>query len=239
MLNRIGELPKHHTEGLTHVWLRHQQRSQRRPNFGSYCTGPGYRAIVLNPWPRSLRWDLGTKLYDSWKKWAVRYNATPKRIRGRWYVTFTMEESRRFYLDDLILHEVGHHVDFRRRSKANRKSLEDFADQYAATWARWLNREKPKPQKSTGMTREAWLRLKGLIQVAYPSWNVQFGTAEAAPHPRLTVSFRLMDRQGRERSNVVWIAPTAIANLTVAGLKARVERANLERDAVGAQGRAR
>ena len=109
VLDRIGELPKHHTEGLTHVWLRHQRRSQRRRFFGSYCTGPGYRAIVLNPWPRSLRWDLGPQLYAGWKKWALKYNATLKRTRGRWYVTFTMDESRRFYLDDLILHEVGHH----------------------------------------------------------------------------------------------------------------------------------
>ena len=30
VLDRIAQLPKEDTEGLTHVWLRHQQRDQRR-----------------------------------------------------------------------------------------------------------------------------------------------------------------------------------------------------------------
>ncbi len=138
VLDRIGQLPKDHTKGLTHVWLRHKRRSQRRRFFGSYCTGPGYRAIVLNPWPRSLQWDLGPQLHDGWKKWALQYNASLKRNRARWFEP-ACGESRRFYLDDLILHEAGHQVDGRWRSKANRKPLEDFAHQYAVKWARWLN----------------------------------------------------------------------------------------------------
>lgn len=226
VLERIRQLPKDHTEGLSHVWLRHQRRDQQRDCFGSYCTGPGYRAIVLNPWPRSLQWDLGEQLHDGWKKWALSHNAVVKRSRGRWYATFTMEQSRRFYLDDLILHEVGHHVDGRWRSAANRKQLEDFAEQYAVKWARWLNRDKPKTRKHTGMTREAWLHLVALVRVAYPDWKPQTGTPSPAPHPSLTVSFRLVDRRGRDQSNTIWIRPAAVGDLTIDGLKRRVERAN-------------
>lgn len=225
VLDRIGQVPHSHREGLTHVWLRHEGPNHGRKFFGSYCTGPGYRAIVLNPWPRSLKWDIGPKLYNRWKKMALQHKATLKRSRGRWTVTFSMEESRRFYLDNLILHELGHHVDSRRRSRANTKALEDFADQYALKWARRLNCETQSPSVCPGMTKEGWKRLKALIMGAYPNWSAQFGSELPPPHPSLSVCFCLVDRQNRNRSNLIWIAPRAIANLTVAGLIARVNQA--------------
>ncbi|MCG8420656.1 MAG: hypothetical protein MJE77_22280 [Proteobacteria bacterium] len=123
----------------------------QRP-FGQYCTGPDYAAIVLYPWPRNLRWDLGPCPGESWNKLAHQYRAQLKRRRGRWYATFTMEATRRFYLDDLILHEVGHHADWRYSSVATTKQVEDFATQYAATWARELARCAARSER-TGRSR--------------------------------------------------------------------------------------
>lgn len=51
---------------------------------------------------------------------------------------FEPHQLRRFYLEDLLLHEVGHHVDWRYWSAANKKGVEEFAEQYAVTWARKL-----------------------------------------------------------------------------------------------------
>jgi hypothetical protein len=45
---------------------------------------------------------------------------------------------RRFYLEHLLLHEVGHLVDSFRsgRRHAPRRSAEGFADDYAIRWSR-------------------------------------------------------------------------------------------------------
>ena len=67
-----------------------------------------------------------------------------KRDSGKWHLQFDEEQVRRFYLDDLILHEVGHHVDSRRYSAANYKEAEEFADQYALEWSRRLSEMSTK-----------------------------------------------------------------------------------------------
>jgi hypothetical protein len=224
-LGRIAQLPESDTSGITHVWLRRMGPKENRP-FGSYAYGPGYAVIILYPWPRSLRWWLGPRPPSpGWRRLTERFDGTLGTKRGRWYASFTRERARRFFLDDLILHEVGHHVDWRRRSPANRRQVEEFADQYAASWARRLNRA-PRARGSA-MNRDRRGHLERLLRAAYPSWaaEIEHGRSNG-PHPELTVSFRLFDRRRRPRTNEIWMRPSAIDELTVAGVLRRVERAN-------------
>lgn len=69
-------------------------------------------------------------MYSRWTKDLIRRG-------GWWFLRFTEESLRRFYVEDLIFPEVGHHVDrFNRRcTNANVRQAEDFAMQYAVYWS--------------------------------------------------------------------------------------------------------
>ena len=54
-------------------------------------------------------------------------------LDGQWVSKWGHVGLRRFYVEALIYHEVGHHVDWyaRRWSKANARAIESAADEYA------------------------------------------------------------------------------------------------------------
>ena len=138
MLARLRQLPPAHTEGITHIWLRRMGPKAREREFGSYNPGPGYAVIVLYPWPRSLFWRLGQQKPSLfWRQLATTSQGTLERTDGIWYLRFTEEGARRCFLDDVLLHEVGHHHDKDCWRRGWRKA-EEFAIQYASEWARKL-----------------------------------------------------------------------------------------------------
>jgi hypothetical protein len=54
-----------------------------------------------------------------------------------WFLRWNEAQLRRFHIEDLLLHEIGHHVDFysRRWSKANVRTCEEFAERFAVEWS--------------------------------------------------------------------------------------------------------
>lgn len=136
----LAKLPEADVEGLTHIWLRrHETNSERRKgSFAEFICGSGVRVIVIHPWP------VDGKCFISKRKPSLRqvrqyqrFNAQLINERGRWYIYLDGENLKRFYLEHLFLHEVGHHIDwyYRHWSKANRKQCEEYADQYAVEMA--------------------------------------------------------------------------------------------------------
>lgn len=59
--------------------------------------------------------------------------SSPRVTRGRGNLEFGLDSLKALYTELLLFHEIGHHLDqyCRRWTKANRKQVEDFADQYA------------------------------------------------------------------------------------------------------------
>jgi len=230
-LARVRRLPVEHRADLTHLWLRWRGPHQQRP-WASYRWGPGYRMIILYPWPRSLRWWLGRPPSSRWRRLAARFGAELGRSRSWWFVQFTLDGARRLFLDDLILHEVGHHTDWRPASPANHEATEEYADQHARTWARRLALEDQaatRARSPTGprLTRADRDHLEATLAAAYPWFSARIERDRRdGPTPALTVSFRLLDRRGRARSNTAWIEPAAVAGLTVDGARERIARAN-------------
>jgi hypothetical protein len=49
-----------------------------------------------------------------------------RQVTGGWQLEFAPESLRRFYLNDVLLHEVGHHVN--RGSRKNKRDAEAFAN---------------------------------------------------------------------------------------------------------------
>ncbi|WP_018996199.1 hypothetical protein [Hirschia maritima] len=133
----IQSLPDFEYSGLTHIWCRRpsskKQQKEEQP-FAEFVCGSGVRAIIIYPWPINMVMPLGTKkpnnsVLNEFKK----FDAEVIRTAQNWVVKFSLHNLRKYYVDALILHEVGHHVDWYQRhwSKANSKKLNDFANQYA------------------------------------------------------------------------------------------------------------
>jgi hypothetical protein len=69
-----------------------------------------------------------------------------------------------------------------------------------------------------------------MIKQAFPNYDVVWGGhgdygGHRAPRDH-TISFRLRDRRGKYRSNVIWLMPDWLAGLTVESVKSMVERGN-------------
>lgn len=134
-------LPKRHHRGITHLWLRRPSERAKRDDlpFATFICGSGVRLITLYPWRRDMRVCVGRA--DPPRKWKADtscFGATTFEERGWWYTQFELAGLRRFYVEHILFHEVGHHVDWYRRrwSAANLRKCEEFADQYAASFSR-------------------------------------------------------------------------------------------------------
>jgi hypothetical protein len=135
-LQALSALPEAHVRGLTHLWLRRPRSSESAtsPRLAEFICGSGVRLIVLYPWRRDLRLCVGgTRPLARTVRVYKRFEAELVHEGGLWYFAFDERNLRRFYVEHLLYHEVGHHVDWYERhwSKANRAQVEEFADQYA------------------------------------------------------------------------------------------------------------
>lgn len=77
-------------------------------------------------------------------------------------------------------------------------------------------------------TKDEMARATAVIQEAYPEYDVVWGShgdfgGHRAPRDH-TLAFRLRDGLGKYRSNVIWVAPDSLSNITVEWVKKIVAR---------------
>ena len=108
----LGRIPSAFLSGLTGVYLMAgtaKQRRRRSLTFGLYQTG----RIHLFPVPQQRLvegWRCASRPADLAKY--TKFGAiTSASEGGSTTLTFDDESLRRFYLYDVLLHEIGHHVD--------------------------------------------------------------------------------------------------------------------------------
>ncbi len=66
-------------------------------------------------------------------KEAEGYGAEILKEGNQWVSKWSLEALKKFYIQGILFHEVGHHVDYyyRHFTRANSKQVEEFAEQYA------------------------------------------------------------------------------------------------------------
>ena len=137
----LNKLPTEHTQHLTHIWLRKMKKldyEKGDTTQGCFICGSGVSLIVLHPFPIDNKMRLGKckpvqRLINYYKQ----YNPILRQDNGGWYLLWTEESIRKYYLETLLLHEIAHSIEsFYQRfwSKARKTETEDFADNYAAFW---------------------------------------------------------------------------------------------------------
>lgn len=133
----LAHLPHGDWEGITHIWFRRFKKSEYEANefpLAEFSCGSGVRLVTIYPWPRSLDWHHGYKKPSAaLRRVLERYDADLSAQDGRWISTWQQPNLKNFYIEYLLFHEIGHHVDWyvRHWSKANNRVLEAAADQYA------------------------------------------------------------------------------------------------------------
>ena len=137
VLEALRGLPKRDSDGITHVWLRRLKKAdfiEGKTPFAWFCCGSGVRAIVLFPWPNDLTISYGNKRPSNKTiNEFERYGASLEKVGKDWVSKWTIESVRKYYIQGILYHEVGHHIDryYRLWSSANLKKVEEYADQYA------------------------------------------------------------------------------------------------------------
>ena len=137
----LAALPPADIAGLAGITLARVPwtRYDRDDSFGFY--DPLDREITLRAFPADLRlYAWGREPSDRERREFDPFCANWQRGRDGWYLQWTEESLQRFYLYDVLLHEIGHHVADRGKpiGKTRRSANEDFAHDYARRWRKAL-----------------------------------------------------------------------------------------------------
>lgn len=144
----IEKLPEEHVKNLTHIWLRKisTKKFNSKDAFqGCFICGSGINLIVLYPFPKSLKMYYGKRKPSSKKlNWYAAYQPELKEGKQGWYLLWTKDKIKKYYLEGLLLHEIGHKVDSQYQrywSKAYYAKGENFANNYAFYWGNEIRNE--------------------------------------------------------------------------------------------------
>lgn len=131
--NVLNQLPQEEVSCITHIWLR---KTNFKDNCQGYFTvGGGIYAIVLYPFPKNNKIFFGKKKPSHRiQKWYKGYASEPFREKDNWYIKLTEESAKRYYLERLLMHEIGHCVSlWLVCNKAANYRAEKSANNYAFT----------------------------------------------------------------------------------------------------------
>jgi hypothetical protein len=138
----LSLLPIEHTEFLTHIWLQKVKKKEylaSQTMQAEFICGSKVYLIKLYAVPKDNRMSFGQiKPTNKHLTFFKPYCADLRHNKDGWYLQWTGENLKHYFLEKLLLHEIGHCVDYiyqRDWSKANRKQAEDFADNYAVIWS--------------------------------------------------------------------------------------------------------
>lgn len=137
----LAKLPREHTSCITHIWLRKLRKNEYETGDtvqGEFICGSKVYLVVLYPFPKDHKMRFGkikpeNKVISHYKK----YTSELEEDEKGWFLQWTEDTIKRYYLESLLLHEIGHSLDsYYKRfwSKAAAKRGEDFADTYAKLW---------------------------------------------------------------------------------------------------------
>ena len=134
----LSRVPTVFQERLRAVWLLGGNGKQSRAAFGPLFHYGCYdgESIYLHAFPRRLLRSTSRRLpKPSVMQEYERAGATLVKSSQGWELSFDTISLRSFYLYDVLLHEIGHHVDSRVFARDNR-SAERYANWFARTVAK-------------------------------------------------------------------------------------------------------
>ncbi|MDH3703395.1 MAG: hypothetical protein OEU46_19005 [Alphaproteobacteria bacterium] len=134
ILKTLSTVPKNYTAGLAGILVLGGSKKQEK-TFNSLFSYGRYRqdTIIIHPFPkRYLEQRFKTLPKPNVMNEYERAGAKVTRRGKHWYVRFDEDSLEQFYLRDVLLHELGHHVDSENFRSKPLKKAERFADWFAS-----------------------------------------------------------------------------------------------------------
>lgn len=138
----LEKLHDYQVKWISYIWLRrHSPKDYDHTNSlqGSYTWGAGVQLVTLYAFPKDLKMKFGRKKpKQSTLNWYKTYCTRLIEENENWYLQWEKDEIKEYYLNGLLLHEIGHHVDHQYRDSVSSKTRtkgEKWADGYALYWA--------------------------------------------------------------------------------------------------------
>lgn len=137
---QLSKIPNYQVKWLSYIWLKKQsQKDYEKENSlqGVYIWGGRVQLIALYSFPRDLKMNFGKKKpKQSTLNWYKAFCINLIEEKDNWYLQWTTEEIKQYYLNGLLFHEIGHHIDSHYKySVASNAKAEKWADGYALYWA--------------------------------------------------------------------------------------------------------
>jgi len=138
----LSLLPEEFTKGINGIFLlsgtnKQESFAQKAMVFGGY--NPFLKTIVLHPFPTKYLNSFYKKLPAPHKlNDFKRAGARIKKVNKGWEIKFSLMNLRNFYLNDVLIHEIGHHID-ENYDKSNKK-MENFAEHFVQQYSSRNNR---------------------------------------------------------------------------------------------------
>jgi len=137
----IAKLPADHISYLTHILFQKIKKADYLVGNtfqGCFICGSGVNLIILHPFPIDNKMRLGkNKPTKKVLKQYSSYTTNLNQDSEGWYLQWTEDTVKHYFLESLILHEIGHSIDsFYKRfwSKATTQKKENWADNYVTVW---------------------------------------------------------------------------------------------------------
>lgn len=129
----VGSVPEKFTEGLEAVILLggsdRQAKARKKFSYGRYML---WEVIILHPFPKSrLRQHFSGGFRPDLRREYVRAGASVIEKPGQTVIEFSEDALRKFYLYDVLMHEIGHHADRKNLGKKPLRKGEGFAEWFA------------------------------------------------------------------------------------------------------------
>ncbi|GHT44445.1 hypothetical protein FACS189454_01840 [Planctomycetales bacterium] len=141
-------LPREHTEIITHIWLdkiKKKDYQHGKAAQGEFICGSKVYLIKLYAVSIDNKMFFGkTKPSNKPLSFYKPYCTDLQHGKDGWYLQWTEDCMKKYFLEKLLLHEIGHCVDSvyqRCWSKANTRKKENFADNYAVIWSNRMREE--------------------------------------------------------------------------------------------------
>ena len=121
---QLRRVPAHYLEGLWQVRLSNQVR-RYRDRDGDYLDGE----IRLFPYPEQLTFAPSPRPNDPFDREWLAWGATLVESNGSRSLQWTREALRRYVLDHVLLHELGHHYAAQRGLPDNERAADRRAQE--------------------------------------------------------------------------------------------------------------
>ncbi len=145
---------------ITHIWLRRCKKSEYLAGelpFAQFICGSGIRVIILYPWPSDMRLFISKQRpTDRQLQQYASYTTDLIETSAGWFLAWTLPALKDFYVETLLYHEIGHHLDWYRRhwTATNHKDTEEYANQYAFDRTSKRKFTYSQPMESNMLTSE-------------------------------------------------------------------------------------